>query len=131
MLRRRFQSRRAQLKKGETRWLIAPDTSKITSAIGNFVSAYNTLIHDINAQYVVDPTGALPVPPLESDISLRSVQSSVLSDAAYAISGNSGYVNLASLGINTNNDGSLTVGTTPGGLTLNQVLAGKSMRAGR
>ncbi len=102
---------------------VSQNTSQISSAINNFVSAYNTLVSDINAQYAVDPTGATPAPPLESDISLRSVQSSILSDSAYAISGNSGFVNLASLGINTNNDGTLTVGSTPSGQTLAQVLA--------
>src|SRR5262249_45689780 len=44
---------------------------------------------------------------------LRQLQSSLLSDAAYAVTGNSsGYVNLASLGISTNDDGTLTVNST-------------------
>jgi flagellar hook-associated protein 2 len=102
---------------------VAPDTSQITSAINNFVSAYNTVISSINSQYVVDPTGSIPAPPLESDISLRSLQSSLLTDAGYAIGGNSGLVNLASMGINMNNDGTLTVGLTPSGQTFAQVLA--------
>ena len=92
---------------------VGPDTNQITSAIDNFVSAYNTVISTINTQYVVDPTGAIPAPPLEGDISLRSLQSRLLTDAAYAIGGNSGLVNLASMGINMNNDGTLTVGSTP------------------
>jgi flagellar hook-associated protein 2 len=92
---------------------VAPDTNQITSAINNFVSAYNTVISTINTQYVVDPTGSIPPPPLEADISLRSLQSRLLTDAAYAIGGNSGLVNLAAMGINMNNDGTLTVGSTP------------------
>jgi flagellar hook-associated protein 2 len=104
---------------------IAPDENQITSAVDNFVSAYNTVVSTINSQYVVDPTGAIPAPPLESDISLRSLQSSLLTDSSYAIGGNSGLVNLASLGINQNNDGTLTVGSTPGpnSQTFAQVLA--------
>ena len=102
---------------------VGPDTSQITSAVNNFISAYNTVVSTINTQYVVDPTGATPAPPLESDISLRSLQSSMLTDAAYAIGGNSGIVNLASMGINMNNDGTLTMGLTPGGQTFAQVLA--------
>lgn len=104
---------------------VGPDTSQIASAVNNFVSAYNTVISTINTQYVVDPTGSIPAPPLESDISLRSLQSRVLTDAAYAIGGNSGLVNLASMGINLNNDGTLTVGSTPGpnSQTFAQVLA--------
>jgi flagellar hook-associated protein 2 len=104
---------------------VGPDTNQITSAVNNFVSAYNTVISTINTQYVVDPTGSIPAPPLESDISLRSLQSSLLADSSYAIGGNSGLVNLAALGINQNNDGTLTVGSTPApnSQTFAQVLA--------
>lgn len=102
---------------------VTQDATQVTSAVSNFVSAYNTLVSDINAQYVVDPTGATPAPPLESDISLRSVQSSILSDAAYSITGNSGYVNLEALGINSNNDGTLSLGSNAEGQTFAQVLA--------
>jgi flagellar hook-associated protein 2 len=109
---------------------VGPDTNQITSAITNFVSAYNTVIGDINAQYVVDPTGATPAPPLESDTSLRTLQSSILNDASYALPGatgstavNGGIVNLASLGINMNNDGTLTVGSNAAGQSLDQIVA--------
>jgi flagellar hook-associated protein 2 len=109
---------------------IGPDTDQITSAVNNFVSAYNTVVSTINAQYVVDPTGATPAPPLESDTSLRTLQSSILNDAAYALPGatgtstvNGGLVNLAALGINMNNDGTLTVGANASGETFAQVVA--------
>jgi flagellar hook-associated protein 2 len=102
---------------------IAPDQNQITNAVNNFVSAYNTVVSTINSQYVVDPTGATPAPPLESDLSLRSLQSSVLTDSSYAIGGNSGLVNLAALGINQNDDGTLTVGSNASGQTFAQVLA--------
>ncbi|MFY9911288.1 MAG: flagellar filament capping protein FliD [Candidatus Sulfotelmatobacter sp.] len=109
---------------------VSPDAGQITSAINNFVSAYNTVVSSINAQYAVDPTGATPAPPLESDTSLRSLQSSILADAAYALPGgtgattvNNGIINLAALGINMNNDGTLTVGANASGQTLAQVVA--------
>jgi flagellar hook-associated protein 2 len=102
---------------------VAQDTSQVGSAVNNFISAYNSLVSDINAQYAVDPTGATPTPPLESDISLRSVQSSLLSDAAYSITGNGGVVNLETLGINTANDGTLSLGTSATGASLSQILA--------
>jgi flagellar hook-associated protein 2 len=104
---------------------VGPDTNQITSAVTNFVSAYNTVISTINTQYVVDPTGSIPAPPLEGDISLRLLQSRLLTDAAYAIGGNNGLVNLASMGINMNNDGTLTIGSTPApsSQTFAQVLA--------
>ncbi len=102
---------------------VAPDANQITNAVNNFVSAYNTVVSTINTQYVVDPTGATPAPPLESDTSLRSLQSSMLTNAAYAIGGNSGLVNLAALGINMNNDGTLTVGSNASGQTFADVVA--------
>jgi flagellar hook-associated protein 2 len=102
---------------------VGPDRNQIATAVNNFVSAYNTVVTTNNQQYAVDPTGTTPAPPLESNLSLRSVQSSILADAGFSITGNSGYVNLESLGINTNNDGTLTLGTNAEGLTFAQVLA--------
>jgi flagellar hook-associated protein 2 len=101
---------------------VGADTNQITNAVNNFVSAYNAVVSTINTQYVVDPTGATPAPPLESDLSLRSLQTSILNDVADAIGGNSGYVNLASLGINSNNDGTLTVGSNASGETFADIL---------
>ena len=49
---------------------VGPDQNQITGAINNFVSAYNTVVSTINTQYVVDPTGTIPAPPLEGDLSL-------------------------------------------------------------
>lgn len=111
---------------------VGPDADQITSAINNFVSAYNQLVSDINAQYQVtgDTTGATSAPPLESDTSLRSLQSSILTDASYSLPDatggttvNGGLINLASLGINMNNDGTLTVGTNASGQSLAQIVA--------
>lgn len=50
--------------------------------------------------------------PLAGDSALRSLQTSLLNDATYSLTGNSGLVNLASLGIDLNNDGTLTVNQT-------------------
>jgi len=97
---------------------LTTDSSQAVTAVNNFVTAYNTLISDINQQYVVDPATDNEG-PLGSDISVRSLQSSLLTDAAYAVTGNDGYVNLATLGISTNDDGTLSVDTT----TLNNVLS--------
>ncbi len=90
---------------------VGTDTSQATQAITNFVSAYNTIVGDINQQFSVDPTTNREG-ILGSDSSLRALQSSLLADASYAVSGNSGLVNLASLGINTQNDGTLSVDPT-------------------
>lgn len=101
---------------------VGPNASQSEQAVNNFVSAYNQVINDINQQFSVDPT-TNSEGPLGSDSALRSLQSSLMNDVTYAVTGNNGLVNLASLGINMNDDGTLTVGTTPDGQTLDQVLA--------
>jgi flagellar hook-associated protein 2 len=100
---------------------VGPDTGQATNAINNFVSAYNQVINDINQQFTINAS-TNSQGPLGSDTALRSLQSSLMNDVTYSISGNGGLVNLASLGINMNNDGTLTVGTNAQGQTLNQVL---------
>ena len=89
---------------------VGPDTAAATTAINNFVSAYNAVIGDLNTQFTVDPT-TNSEGPLGGDTALRSLQTSLLNDATYSITGNSGLVNLASLGIDMNDDGTLTVNT--------------------
>jgi len=101
---------------------VGPATSQVTQAINNFVSAYNTVINDINQQFTVN-TATNSEGPLGPDSALRTLQSILMNDVTYSVSGNGGMVNLASLGINMNNDGTLTVGTTPSGQTMSQVLA--------
>ena len=87
---------------------VNPDTKQVTTAINNLVSAYNTVIGEINAQFNVAADGS-GGGPLEADNSLREVQSRLLSAFSYSIPGNSGMVNLASIGVNFNNDGTLSV----------------------
>lgn len=100
---------------------VGPDTAQATTAINAFVVAYNTLVTAINNQFTVDPS-TNQEGPLGSDGSLRALQSSLLTDVSYSLTGNSGLVNLESLGLHTNNDGTLTVGTAPDGRTLSQVM---------
>jgi flagellar hook-associated protein 2 len=87
---------------------VGPDTVQATNAINSFVTAYNAVINGINAQFAVDPT-TNSQGPLGSDGALRTLQSSLLQDATYSVTGNGGLVNLASLGIDFNNDGTLSV----------------------
>lgn len=86
---------------------IAPDVNQAVEAVNNFVSAYNTVIGDINQQFTVDPT-TNNEGPLGSDNSLRSLQSSLLSDATYSLN-NGTYSSLDALGITMNDDGTLSV----------------------
>jgi flagellar hook-associated protein 2 len=87
---------------------VNPDTTQATTAINNLVSAYNTVITEINSQFNVASDGS-GGGSLETDNSLREVQSQLLAALSYSIPGNNGIVNLASIGVNFNNDGTLTV----------------------
>jgi flagellar hook-associated protein 2 len=87
---------------------VSPDTASITTGINNFVTAYNTAISAINAQFQVNSDGS-GVQPLEADGSLRDAQQQLLSAGSYSTSGTGGEVNLSSFGITTNDDGTLSV----------------------
>lgn len=87
---------------------VGSNTSAATTAINNFVSAYNQAINDINAQFAVGSDGS-GVQPLEADGTLQDAQSQLLSALSFSVSGNNGIVNLSSLGVNLNNDGTLSV----------------------
>ena len=87
---------------------VGPNTTQATQAVNTFVAAYNQIVGDINQQYAVDPTTNTEG-PLGADSSLRQLQSSLLADVTYSPSGSGSYTNLAALGINMNNDGTLTV----------------------
>jgi flagellar hook-associated protein 2 len=100
---------------------VGPNVQGATNAINSFVSAYNQVINDINQQFSVNPATDSEG-PLGADSALRGLQSSLMADVTYSVSGNSGLVNLAALGINMNDDGTLTVGVTPRGQSLSDVL---------
>jgi flagellar hook-associated protein 2 len=91
----------------QTQLAVGPDTTQAVQAINSFVSAYNTIIGDINQQFTVDPT-TNSEGPLGSDSSLRALQSSLLADATYSL-GNVQFSSLASLGITMNDNGTLSV----------------------
>ena len=89
---------------------VAPDTSQATQTINSFVSAYNTVINDINSQFTVDANGNEG--PLADDSGLRSLQSQLLSAISYSVSGTGQYVNLQSMGIEMQSDGTLQVNSS-------------------
>ena len=66
------------------------------------------MVKDINAQFAVASDGS-GGGPLEADGSLREAQSSLLGAISFSIPGNNGFVNLQSIGISLNNDGTLSV----------------------
>jgi flagellar hook-associated protein 2 len=87
---------------------IAPDVTQAEAAINSFVSAYNTVVTGLNSQFAVDPTTGQQG-PLGTDSSATLVQNEVLAAAAYAPGGSSTITNLTSLGLNFNDDGTITV----------------------
>ncbi len=93
---------------GQVQVAVSADQSQVTSALTTFVSAYNRVVGDLNAEFAVDPT-TNSQGPLASDGGLRSLQSSLLADATYTANGSGGLVNLAALGIDMQNDGTLSV----------------------
>lgn len=100
---------------------VGKDVAQATTAINAFVVAYNTIMTAVNHQFAVDPNTGLQG-PLGSDGSVRALQSRLLADVSYSIKDNSGLISLASLGIDMNDDGTLTVGTAADGRKLSQIL---------
>jgi flagellar hook-associated protein 2 len=86
---------------------VAADTNRATQAINSLVSAYNSVITSINTQFATDNSGRAGT--LANNSTLRLIQSSLLADVTFAIDGNNGVVNLASMGVDMQNDGTLTV----------------------
>ena len=87
---------------------VASNSDGIKQAIQNFVDSYNTVISAVNVQFKVDPN-TYTAGELASDSTLRSIQTSLLTDASYSISGNSGITGLASIGVNMQDDGTFTI----------------------
>jgi flagellar hook-associated protein 2 len=79
--------------------------------VNTFVSAWNTVAQDLNTQFSVASDGS-GAQPLEADQTLRNVQQQLLSAITYSIGGNNGFVNLASIGLNMNTDGTITTDPT-------------------
>lgn len=90
---------------------VNPDTTQATTAIQTFVTAYNAVITSLNQQFAFN-SSTQSQGPLGSDSTAAQVQQQLLGDAAFAITGNSGITNLASMGVSMNEDGTLAVDTS-------------------
>jgi flagellar hook-associated protein 2 len=87
---------------------VQPDTTTASTAIQNFVTDYNTLMGSINSQYALDPsTGNEGV--LGSDSMLRTLQSQLLGLVSTSTSAAGQYVNLQSMGIEMQDNGTLQI----------------------
>ena len=88
---------------------VQQDVSSTTTAINQFVTDFNTVISDLNATFKETTSGQ---GYLATDSTTRSLQSAVLGALSYSYTPSSGTTTvptLAAMGINVNNDGSLTV----------------------
>ena len=90
---------------------VQPDTTTAATAIQTFVTDYNSLMSSINSQFTVDPTtGNEGV--LAGDSMLRTSQSELLGLAGTSTTAGAEYVNLQSMGIEMQDDGTLQVDTS-------------------
>ena len=85
---------------------VTPDTTQAGTAISQFVTAYNTVVGDLNTQFAINPiTGSAGV--LSSDSTLSLVQDQLLTAINASSAGS--VTNLGSIGINLQNDGTLAI----------------------
>ncbi|HUB29840.1 MAG TPA: flagellar filament capping protein FliD [Terracidiphilus sp.] len=98
---------------------VQPDTSSASTAINQFVTDYNKVMSDINAQFTDTSSGQ---GPLAQDPNIINLQNVVEQSLSYLGTGSS--VNLNSLGISFNNDGSMTVDSSTLQNTLQNNFAG-------
>jgi flagellar hook-associated protein 2 len=87
---------------------VAPDFARVTQAVTDFVTAYNSVISSINQQFIFNPASG-KAGTLSGNGDLRALQTQLLGEATYSVSDNNGITGLASLGVNLSNDGTLTV----------------------
>ncbi len=90
---------------------LAPDSDAIEQAVSAFVSAYNTLITDVSSQFAYNST-TQNAAPLQTDSTIQSFQSDLLSATNYSSSSGTLQTALTSFGITTNSDGTLSLDTS-------------------
>lgn len=98
---------------------IQPDTSSASTAINQFVTDYNKVMSDINAQFDDTSSGQ---GPLAQDSNMINLQNAVEQSLSFLGTGSS--VNLSDLGISFNKDGSLAVDSSTLQNTLQNNFAG-------
>jgi len=86
---------------------VAPDTTQAKAAIDAFVSSYNAVVTAINAQFQVPASGG-SAPPLQSDSSLMLVEQVLQEAVNQTVGGNGGVNSLASIGLNLQQDGTIS-----------------------
>ncbi len=85
---------------------VASDVTQASAAVNTFVSAYNAVVQAINTQFTYGSGSSQPA--LFGDSTLADVQQKLATDVNFAASG-SGITSLASMGVNLQQDGTLSV----------------------
>jgi len=99
---------------------ITDDTTDIATAISSFVSAYNTVIGDINTQEQSGSVGSSA--PLLGSPLIAQLQES-LTGSLFSSAASGSINNITQLGLNVNNDGTLTIDSDTLTSALNSNLA--------
>ncbi len=94
---------------------ITNDTTAVGSAVSSFVTAYNTVVKDVNTQEGKDATGKPE--PLYGSPTISTIQGD-LTNALFSGSASGSISNITQLGVTVNNDGTLSLNSD----TLNSVL---------
>ena len=87
---------------------VAPDTTKGTQAVTDFVTAYNTIVQDLSSQFTFNTTTS-SAGPLATDAGARLLQNELLAAVTYTATGTNSINSLLDLGVSMNNDGTLTI----------------------
>lgn len=96
---------------------LGPDVTQQESAINSFVSAYNTVIGDLNTQFAIS-SATNQQGPLATDSTIELAQGQILGAASFSITGNGAINSLADLGVSVNNDGTLSINSSQLGAAL-------------
>ena len=104
---------------GSANIAVALNPSGATTAITNFVNAYNTLINGINTQTAYD-AGSSTAAPLNADPTVRYAQQTISNALFNVPSGLTGsYSLLSNIGVTLQKDGTLSINST----TLNNAIS--------
>jgi flagellar hook-associated protein 2 len=86
---------------------VSADSARVTQAVQNFVTNYNSLITSLNSQFAYDAANQTSG-VLAGDSTVRGLQEALLGAIGYSRNNSDAVASLAQLGIGMQNDGTLT-----------------------
>ena len=87
---------------------VSPDVSSVATALNSFVTDYNAIITNLNSQFAYNASSN-SAGALSGDSSVRLAQDTLLSLTSFSMAGNGSINSLQSLGINMQDDGTLSI----------------------